>query len=137
MSYKSIGRIIFLEKAKDMSEFSNKISNYLFSLQGNPWTASIYLDEVRKKNEKWALDEGLISSPVALRHFLRIDCASFAAHTYPTSKKDMISLGADLIAWLFLFDDYYGEARYISDFQKLEAFFSSLCRVFPLYIRNL
>src|SRR5690606_27051330 len=45
------------------------------------------------------------------RRLAAIRCGSFAAHVYPTADEDLVQLGADLIAWLFLFDDLYGEGR--------------------------
>jgi hypothetical protein len=67
-------------------------------------------DAVERRNHTWALRFGLIDHKSSSR-LARIGCGSFAAHTYRTATPPVVELGANLITWLYLFDDAYGEGR--------------------------
>ena len=58
---------------------------------------------------EWATRFGLISGDLMSARHAAIRCGSFAAHTYPHASEALVGLGADLIAWLFIFDDCWGE----------------------------
>lgn len=58
---------------------------------------------------RWALRFGLTNERSAHR-LAHIGCGSFAAHTYAGKSRELVQLGADLIAWLYLFDDVHGES---------------------------
>jgi len=70
----------------------------------------------------WARRFELIDDPDRLH---RISCGSFAAHTYPRASVELVELGANLIAWLFLFDDRHGEGKALPEmvitFERCEA----------------
>jgi hypothetical protein len=60
-------------------------------------------------NSVWARKHGLVADDVAAARHAAIRCASCAAHTYARAPDYVVELGADLITWLFLFDDCFGE----------------------------
>lgn len=66
---------------------------------------------VSTRNVAWARRFGLVSDDLAAQRLAAIRCGSFAAHTYPTADEELVQLGADLISWLYLFHDFYGEGR--------------------------
>jgi hypothetical protein len=71
-----------------------------------PHTASL---RVSAANVRWAERFELITDDIAKVKFAAIRCGSCAAHTFPRASEEVVSIGADLIAWLFLFDDREGE----------------------------
>jgi hypothetical protein len=64
---------------------------------------------VSAANVRWAERFELVTDDIARKKFAAIRCGSCAAHTFPGAHEAVVSIGADLIAWLFLFDDRYGE----------------------------
>ena len=82
------------------------------------------LTRVSKRNVEWARRLGLVSDDLAAQRLAAIRCGSFAAHTYPTADEELVQLGADLISWLYLFDDLYGEGRPGDDVETLRERFS-------------
>lgn len=65
---------------------------------------------VTTANAEWTRRFALAPDEHALARHARIGCGSFASHTYPRATDPVVCLGADLITWLFLFDDRFGEA---------------------------
>jgi len=68
-----------------------------------------HLDAAEAQTLRWALHHGLVSPGKEEARFAAIRCGSCAAHTYPRASAEVVELGANLIGWLFLFDDAYGE----------------------------
>ncbi|MEV0193404.1 terpene synthase family protein [Kitasatospora purpeofusca] len=66
------------------------------------------MDELQVESEAWAQGWGL---DLVDGEFARTRCGWLAAHVYPLAERPLLQLAADLIGWLFLFDDYEGEAR--------------------------
>jgi hypothetical protein len=66
-------------------------------------------DELTRANQAWAIAHGLVVGGTASARHAAIRTGSFAAHTYPRAPRAVAQLGADLISWLFLFDDQVGE----------------------------
>jgi hypothetical protein len=64
---------------------------------------------VDAQNRVWARATGLVADDLAAARHAAIRCGSFAAHTYALAPFAVVALGADLITWLYLFDDRYGE----------------------------
>ncbi|MFC3942914.1 terpene synthase family protein [Pseudomonas gingeri] len=60
---------------------------------------------------RWVQRFRLARGDEALERFKRIKCGAFAGHTYPHAPPEKVILGAELIGWLFLFDDQYGEGQ--------------------------
>ncbi|MGE0792425.1 MAG: hypothetical protein AB7S26_42515 [Sandaracinaceae bacterium] len=73
----------------------------------------------------WADAQGLAVGSLALRRLEAIRCGSCAAHTYPSAPPEVVTLGAKLITWLYLFDDAYGEGRDAADVRDLMATLAS------------
>jgi hypothetical protein len=88
-----------------------------------PVTSHACGDAAETATRAWALRFGLVDGDGA--RLARIRCGSFAAHTYPRASAELVELGANLIAWLFLFDDRYGEghelAEMVEQFERCEA----------------
>lgn len=57
---------------------------------------------------QWTQRQHLVDARGAAR-LARIGCGSCAAHTYAGASRALVQLGAELIAWLYLFDDAHGE----------------------------
>ncbi|MFT3928571.1 MAG: terpene synthase family protein [Myxococcales bacterium] len=79
---------------------------------------SAHLDAAEKQALAWVAELLLVDGP-SLERFAAIHCGSFAAHTYPRASSELVELGANLIGWLYLFDDAYGER--CGDVRTLEA----------------
>jgi hypothetical protein len=75
--------------------------------------------EIDARNQAWAIAFGLAPTAAAAARHAAIRCASFAAHTYPRAPFDVVGIGADLITWLFLFDDQIGEGSLDADGEAL------------------
>jgi Terpene synthase family 2, C-terminal metal binding len=82
-------------------------------------------DLAEAATQLWARRHGLVDADGAAERLQRIRCGSFAAHTYPRASVELVELGANLIAWLFLFDDKHGESsdlrEMIRAFERCEA----------------
>lgn len=77
-------------------------------MHGGPVEPHPCAAEIEHLNHAWALRFGLIdhrTSPM----LARIGCGNCAAHTYPRASARVVEIGANLISWLFLFDDAWGE----------------------------
>lgn len=69
--------------------------------------------EVRKvaaETVEWAARFSLASSAIELARVRSIRVGELAAYTFSREKQEVVQLGADLVTWLFLFDDAVGEA---------------------------
>jgi hypothetical protein len=80
---------------------------------------------VAASNAAWARRFGLVSDDLSVARHAAIRCGSFAAHTYPSAPPAVVELGADLITWLFLFDDRYGEGLPQDDVASMRARFAT------------
>lgn len=91
-------------------------------LQHEPVQRHFSSDLAEAATQLWARRFALVDDAEKLQ---RIRCGSFAAHTYPRASVELVELGANLIAWLFLFDDAYGEGRSLPEmilaFERSEA----------------
>lgn len=109
------------ELHRELASIHQKLSN----LHGEA-SVSPHYPSIHTANEAWIEAYHLAPSPNLRKRTKLFDCAQFSAMTYPNFPKEHVQLGADLIAWLFLFDDYFGEARWINDLSELRAMFISL-----------
>ena len=80
--------------------------------------------EVAATNLAWARKVGLVDEKGA-GELAAIRCGSFAAHTYSRAPRELVQLGADLIAWLYLFDDRVGEGHEVGSVAALRHRFGS------------
>jgi hypothetical protein len=91
-------------------------------LQHEPVQRHFSSDLAEAATQNWARRFQLVDDPERLQ---RIRCGSCAGHTYPRASPELVELGANLIAWLFLFDDKYGEGRSLPEmilaFERCEA----------------
>jgi hypothetical protein len=92
-----------------------------------PVVPSPHLDAAEVQAAAWVASLGLVDGERGARRFAAIRCGSFAAHTYPRASAEIVELGANLISWLYLFDDAVGERcedvheleRALSGFERL------------------
>jgi len=67
----------------------------------------------------WVKRFGLISAK-QVTGFERIICGTAARYGFHSASEDVVGIAADLISWLFLFDDAYPEGTYRFDVKGLE-----------------
>ena len=65
--------------------------------------------EIHSKNLDWVNRFNLVTTTQEIESHEQIKCASLAAHSYPYASPEIISFAADMLSWLFLFDDKFGE----------------------------
>jgi hypothetical protein len=94
-------------------------------LRHHPVQRHAHGEAAEAATQRWARALQLVDGDRAAQRLARIRCGSFAAHTYPRASAELVELGANLIAWLFLFDDRYGEGRellqMVEQFERCEA----------------
>lgn len=109
-----------------MSSANQKSAINLFSkTYGGGWVPHASHSPIATLNREWLVEQ-LQATAKDLGVVAKIDTAFFAAHTYAYGSPFTVELGADLISWLFLFDDAYGEAKIIEDPAELEFFFRDM-----------
>lgn len=91
-------------------------------------------DALEAHVQRWALDTRLVDDE-SLASLAKIRCGSFAAHTYGDAPREVVELGACLIAWLYLFDDQVAEGHGLESVTALRARFVDY--VFLLHLRVL
>ncbi len=69
---------------------------------------------------EWVMRHHLVEGE-QVEHFERIICGTAARYGFPSASDEVVGLAADLISWLFLFDDAYPEGAYRVDARGLEA----------------
>ena len=81
--------------------------------------------QVSADNQRWVTSVGLAPTGSKLAQIAAIRCGSFAAHTYNRAPTPVVQLGADLIAWLYLWDDRVGESQDLDSSTALSQRFGS------------
>jgi hypothetical protein len=76
---------------------------------------------VRSRNEEFVRQAGICANDKEYRWFLKIDCGEIGCMAYCSDPEEIAQFGADLIAWLFLFDDKVGEGPDVTDPEKLKS----------------
>ena len=66
--------------------------------------------EIDQANIAWAQRYGLVTDEVEVARARAIRVGELAASSFARERPELIQLGADLVLWLFLFDDAVGEA---------------------------
>jgi hypothetical protein len=94
-------------------------------LPGRPVTPHHAVSQIDADNRAWVRRFELVAGDIAAARHAAIRCASFAAHTYAHRSSVVALLGADLISWLFLFDDRYGEGARGESASELEQNFAT------------
>lgn len=84
-----------------------------------PVAPSVHGPRAAERSIAWALHHGLFGERVGSARVQDIRCGSCAAHVYPRASAEVVTLGAELITWLFLFDDAYGEGVGALDMRHL------------------
>ena len=85
---------------------------------------------MRRESDKWVKEHEIAFNEQDFQKYLMIDSTSLAAYSYYYAKDKVIRLGADLISWLFMFDDYYGEGRKVSGYDNLRRFFDTILETY-------
>ncbi|MCS0638075.1 hypothetical protein NX801_20935 [Streptomyces sp. LP05-1] len=76
------------------------------TLRHDPVRPHPRIDRVQRAAERWAAGFGLSERP---GDFARTRSGWCAAYTYPYADPVLLEIAAELIGWLFLYDDRYGE----------------------------
>jgi hypothetical protein len=90
---------------------SEKVHRRAGSLPGPPVASHPAEREITARDLAWARHIGIVGDERASRKHAAIRCGSFAAHTYARAPVEVAMLGANLITWLYLFDDRFGEGE--------------------------
>ncbi len=67
------------------------------------------VDSVSERTVRWARSLSLVGSDLEAHAASRIQVGRLAAGTFERESVEVVQLGADLILWLYLFDDAVGE----------------------------
>ena len=105
-----------LRRANSLTCIFNPVPNF----------SEVDLSLIRKRNESWFHRFSVDASGPYQAKFSMIDCAKLSAFSYLGGNSDYILWGANLIAWLFIFDDFYGEAVKTKQKTELDSFYNSL-----------
>lgn len=79
-------------------------------MRAAPVSPHAFAGRVPEETVDWAGSFGLLPSDREKEQALRIRVGDLAALTFTRHSVDVVRLGADLILWLYLFDDAIGEA---------------------------
>lgn len=123
-------RLTFEQRRTVPDALASFHEEYLDAL-GKPFVSPPARDdvaEIRRGNEAWLRSTGICRDEAEFRHFQKIDCAAVAALTYADQTQEIVQLGTDLIAWLFLFDDRYGEGTGTADEASMVKVFEAMDR---------
>jgi hypothetical protein len=106
----------------DEENVYSKLSK-LGRLYPKPWPLSEHFAPVTKETDDWVRDFKITYSQECYKRYLLVGCGCCASYVYPSASKTVVRLGSDIIAWLFIFDDYFGEAEQLnSSFQQTHFF---------------
>jgi hypothetical protein len=75
--------------------------------------------KVRQRNEAFVRQAGICANEKEYRWFLKINCGEIGCLAFCSEPEETAQFGADLIAWLFLFDDKIGEGPGVTDPREL------------------
>lgn len=92
---------------------------------------TVDVERVRRRNEEFMRAAGLCKDEDEFRWFQKIDNGLIGCMAYCLEPEEIAQLGADLIAWLFHFDDKIGEGKSsptLEDLQRRLASFLETCR---------
>jgi len=81
------------------------------ALPGRPVVPHAAEVDIDAHDRAWVRRMGLVEGERAIEKHAAIRCASFAASTYAHAPAAVATLGANLISWLYLWDDRFGEGR--------------------------
>lgn len=81
------------------------------ALPGRPVVRHAAEGEIDAHDRAWVHAMGIVDSDRAAKKHAAIRCASFAASTYANAPAAVATLGANLISWLYLFDDALAEGH--------------------------
>lgn len=91
---------------------------------------SPYAKQAEERSFAWLTRFYLLDSPTAVAKVKKTRCGLLSALVYPRASLELTSLGADFFAWLFLFDDKYGEGGESGEGEELSRFAPSLTELF-------
>ncbi|MFK7986151.1 MAG: hypothetical protein AB8I08_08970 [Sandaracinaceae bacterium] len=78
-------------------------------MRARPITLHSKSEAVARRCVDWARSHRLVLDDIEAARARRIRVGELAAHTFTQESEDVVQLGADLILWLYLFDDAIGE----------------------------
>jgi Terpene synthase family 2, C-terminal metal binding len=105
--------------------YSTAVKQVITSLRSRPTVPNSFEQSAEILCVDWAREFRLGSSQLELNQIARIRCGSCAAYAYPHASDEVVGFGAKVIAWLFLFDDLYGEGENSRDMREMIEMFAS------------
>jgi len=103
-----------------------RVMTALGSVYSPPIARADVAEFAQVHNLDWISSFGIALNEDTFAKYRNIDCGGLSSLAFPYGSREFVALGADVIGWLFLFDDFYGEARLIQDLDKLAVFFESV-----------
>lgn len=79
------------------------------SMRARPITLHPKSESIAQRCVEWARTHQLVADDLEAARARRIRVGELAAHTFTQETEEVAQLGADLILWLYLFDDAIGE----------------------------
>jgi len=79
------------------------------SMRIHPVAQHAHATEVAERTVHWARSLSLVTNDIEVSRARNIRVGNLAAYAFAREPLDVVQLGADLILWLFLFDDAIGE----------------------------
>lgn len=86
-----------------------------------PVVPRVFADRISVEMLEWATSHGMLETPRERLRASAIRVGELAALTFARHEEAVVRLGADLILWLYLFDDAIGEAGPDVDFAEHRA----------------
>jgi hypothetical protein len=92
----------------------------LAHLYDTSWSAHAAMTAITHETDLWVAKYRLTEAEKCRERYRLIDCGMCASYLYRHARKIVVQSASDIIAWLFTFDDYFGEAEQIGSRADLE-----------------
>jgi hypothetical protein len=112
-----------------MSEHRNRDDGplgHLAHLYDRSWWPHAAMGRITAATDRWVAKYRLAETEKATARYRLIDCGMCAAYLYRYAREDIVQAASDLTAWLFIFDDFFGEAEQIRTRDDLQDYCYSL-----------
>jgi (+)-eremophilene synthase len=90
------------------------------------WRPHAAMERITRATDRWVEKYRLTETEKAKARYRLIDCGMCASYLYRHAREDIVQAASDLTAWLFIFDDYFGEAEQIGSLADLQDYCHSL-----------
>jgi len=90
------------------------------------------MSNITRETDLWVETYRLTETEKCRERYRLIDCGMCASYFYRYARETIVRSASDIIAWLFIFDDYFGEGEQIGSRTDLEDY----CRSFRQVIEG-